>query len=168
MSKNYLKTAWGNLWRNEVVSPINISGLTIGLATCLVITLFVKGELSYDHYNKNANRIYRVNASVRMNGRGFNSMRSPASLDPAMVKNCPHSQHMVRIYGIGSLRIEKETLMEPHSTFADSTLFDVFTFPMIAGNPQTALTQSYPLVLSERMAQKYFNTTDVIGKSLYI
>ena len=170
MFKNYFKIAFRNLWKNKGFSAINIFGLAIGLAICLLITLFVKDELSYDKYNKKADRIYRVNADIRVNGTVFNSRYSPAALGPVLAKEYPQIEKAVRIIDDGKILVKKgaETLLEPNSCFADSTLFAVFTFPMIAGDPKTALTQPYSLVISESMARKYFNSTDVIGKALLL
>ena len=170
MLKSYLKIAWRNLWNNKGFSAINILGLAIGLATCILITLFVEDELSYDTHNQFADRIYRVNAHIRINGSDFNSTNSSTPLGPSMVKDYPQVENMVRIRDVGTLMVRKgnETIIEDHSAIADSTLFDVFTLPMIAGDPETALTKPYSLVLSESMARKYFNNTDVVGNSLYL
>ena len=83
MIKNYFKIAWRNLSRNKAFSFINIFGLAIGLATCLLITLFVTDELSYDRYNKNAGRIFRINDYLQMNGNVFHEAVTPAPLGPA-------------------------------------------------------------------------------------
>lgn len=170
MIRNYFKIAFRNLWKNKGFSAINIFGLAMGLAVCLLITLFVKDELSYDRYNEKADRIYRVNADVRINGTEFNDRKSPAALGPVLAKEYPQIEKAVRIRDDGKILVKKgtETLLEPNSCFADSSLFDVFTFPMIAGDPKTALTQPYSLVISESMARKYFNSTDVIGKTLLL
>jgi putative ABC transport system permease protein len=170
MFKNYFKTAFRNLARNKRFSAINILGLMIGLTTCLLITLFVKNELSYDRFNKNADRIYRINAHSRINGSNFDDPTSPAPLGPAMVQHYPAIENYVRIQGEFSIMVRKgnETLKEPRAAYADSTLFEIFTFPMIEGNPVTALKQPHSIVISESMAQKYFGTTNVLGNTLYI
>jgi putative ABC transport system permease protein len=170
MFKNYFKMAFRNLWKNKGFSAINIFGLATGIAICLLITLFVKDELSYDKYNEKANRIYRVNSDVRINGTEFNDRVSAAPLGPVLAKEYPQIEKTVRIRDEGKILVKKgtETLLEPNSCFADSTLFDVFTFPMISGDPKTALTQPYSLVIAESMARKYFNSTDVVGKTLLL
>ncbi len=170
MLKNYFKIAFRNLWKNKSFSAINIFGLAIGLCICLLITLFVTDELSYDKYNKKADRIYRVNADVRINGTEFNDRASPAALGPVLAKEYSQIEKTVRIMDDGKILVKKgtETLSEPNSFFADSTLFDVFTLPMIAGDPKTALTQPNSLVIAENTAKKYFNSTDVIGKTLLL
>ncbi|HEX5553301.1 MAG TPA: ABC transporter permease, partial [Chitinophagaceae bacterium] len=171
MLKHYIKIAGRNLWRNKGFSAITIFGLAIGLATCLLITLFIVDELSYDKYNVNADQIYRVDAHIRVNGSSFNSRVTPASLGPALLRDYPAIENMVRIRGGGGkVLVTKgnQTLMEPDCFWADSTLFDVFTLPMISGNPKTALTQPHSIVLSRQMALKYFNSTDVVGKTLLL
>ncbi|MGH2642926.1 MAG: ABC transporter permease, partial [Chitinophagaceae bacterium] len=142
MFKNYLKTSFRNLSRNRKFSVINIFGLVIGLTTCLLITLFVKDELSYDRFNRYADRIYRVNIYVHINGTNFNGLSSPAPLGPTMAQNYPAIENFVRVKGEFPIMVRKgnEALREPRSAYADSTLFEVFTFPMIEGNPKTALT----------------------------
>ena len=179
MLKNYLKIAFRNFWRNKSFSAINIFGLAIGLATCLVIALYVTDELSYDKYNEKAGRIYRVNADFRINGEALNERLGPAALGPALVKEYPQIEKTVRIAGDGDgpgeedilVRKGDETVTEHNACYADSTLFDVFTLPMLAGNPKTALTQPGEMVVSESVAKKYFTTTnftDVVGKTLLV
>lgn len=170
MFKNYFKIACRNLWKSKGFSAINIFGLAMGLAICLLITLFVKDELSYDRYNEKADRIYRVNVDIRVNGAKYTSRFSSAALGPVLAKEYPQIEKTVRIRDDGEILVRKgtETLLEPNSCFADSTFFDVFTFPMVAGDPKTALTQPYSLVISESISRKYFNSTDVIGKTLLL
>jgi putative ABC transport system permease protein len=97
MFKNYFKIAYRNLWKNKGFSAINIFGLAIGLCICLLITLFVTDELSYDKYNEKADRIYRVNADVRVNGTEFNDRTSPAALGPVLAKEYSQIEKTVRI-----------------------------------------------------------------------
>ncbi|SFD01914.1 putative ABC transport system permease protein [Chitinophaga sp. CF118] len=170
MFRNYFKIALRNLWNNKVFSAINIFGLAIGLAICLLITLFVADELSYDKYNEKADRIYRINADFLVNGSVFKERTVPAQLGSVLVNDYPQVERSARITGIGDMLVKKgnETLIEHNATFADSTLFDVFTLPMIVGNPKTALTLANTMVISESMAKKYFNSTDVLGKTLQV
>ncbi|ASU33981.1 ABC transporter permease [Mucilaginibacter xinganensis] len=168
MFKNNFKIAFRNLWRNKSFSAINIFGLAIGLAVCLLITLFVVDELSYDKYNLNADRIYRVNADFKVNGSLFYDRTSPAPMAAIMVKEYPNIERAARIKDNGKTLVKKgeQTITEDNSFFADANLFKVFTLPMIAGDPGTALNEPHSLVISERIAKKYFNTTDVIGKTM--
>lgn len=168
MFKNYFRIALRNLWRNKGFSAITIFGLAIGMATCLLITLFVTDELSYDKFNEKANRIFRVDADFFVNGNAFKERYSPSQLGPVLMQDYPQVENYVRFFQQGSIMVRKgtSTLLENNASFADSSLFDVFTLPMIAGDPKTALTQPHSIVISERMALKYFNSTDVLGKTL--
>lgn len=170
MFRNYFKIALRNLWSNKVFSAINIFGLAIGLAICLLITLFVTDELSYDKYNEKADRIYRINADFLVSGSVFKEKTVPAQLGNTLVNDYPQIEKSVRIIGMGDMLVKKgeETLVEHNAAFADSTLFDVFTLPMITGNPKTALTLANTMVISESIAKKYFNSTDVLGKTLLV
>lgn len=170
MFKNYFKIAVRNLWNNKIFSAINILGLAIGLAICLLIALFVTDELGYDKYNEKADRIYRVNADFVVNGGAFKERVSPAQLGTTLVNDYPQVENAVRMIDFGDMLVKKgeQTLVEHNAAFADSTLFDVFTLPLINGNPKTALTLANTMVISESMAKKYFNTTDVLGKTLLV
>jgi len=168
MFKNYFKIAFRNLWRNKAFSAINIFGLALGLAVCLLITLFVSDELSYDKYNVNADRIYRVNSDFKVNGSVFNDRESPAAMAGALMKDYPQIEQATRLKDNGKVLVKKgnQTLFEPNWFFGDANLFDVFTVQMIAGNKENALKEPHSIVISEYIARKYFNSTDVIGKTL--
>lgn len=168
MFKNYFSIALRNLWRNKGFSAITIFGLAIGMTTCLLITLFVTDELSYDRFNKKADRIYRINADFFVNGNAFKERYTPSQLGPVLQQEYPNVENYVRFIRQGNILVKKgtTTLVEKNACFADSTLFDVFSLQMISGDPKTALTQPHTMVISERMALKYFNSTDVVGKTL--
>jgi putative ABC transport system permease protein len=170
MYKNYLKIALRNLWKNKAFSFINITGLAAGLAVCLLITLYVFDELNYDTYNKNADRIYRLDADLFFNGTTFTSATSPRPLPLTLVKDYPQIEQMARISFEYDLLVKKDNqnIQEHHAVFADSTFFKVFTAPMIAGDPLTALNDPNSVVIDETTALKFFNSTDVVGKTLYI
>src|ERR1700712_2965165 len=148
MFKNYFKIAFRNLWRNKSFSAINIFGLALGLAVCLLITLFVIDELSYDKFNTKADRIYRVNSDFKVNGSLFNDLESPALMAATLKKDYPQIEEAARIKEIGKILVKKgnETITEPHGFFADNELFKIFTLPMITGDTKTALSQPHSLV----------------------
>ncbi len=168
MIKSYFRIAWRNLLKDKGFSIINIVGLATGMATCLLIALFVMDETSYDKYNDKADRIFRLHADLKLNQAGMNGITVPAPMGAVLVKEFPAIEKYVRLLDRQDMLVKKgdATIMEHHSVYADSTLFDVFTIPMIAGDPKTALTQPYSMVISESMAKKYFPGTDAIGKSL--
>ena len=168
MFKNYFKTAFRSLLKNKFYTSINIIGLAVGLATCLLIMLYVLDELSYDKYNVNAARIYRVNNEIKFNGNYLDLAQVPAVMGPTMLREMPQVQQYVRINWHGSFLVKKgdENIQEQRVAYADSTLFDVFTLPVIAGDAKTALKDYHSLVITETIARKYFNSTNVVGKTM--
>jgi len=170
MIKNYFKTALRNLFKNKFYTAINVTGLAAGLATCLLIMLYVLDELSYDRYNKNAGRIYRVNNEIKFGDNHFDMAVAPALQGITMVREFPEVEQYTRLRWYGSFLVKKgnENIQEGRVGFADSTLFDVFTLPVIAGDAKTALKEPHSLVLTEKIAKKYFNTADAVGKTMVI
>ena len=170
MLKNYLKIAFRNLWKNKGFSFINIFGLAIGITVCLLIMLFVIDEVSYDKFNKKADRIYRVDGDVKFGGTHFILAVAPDPMGPTLKKDYPQVEQFVRFRDNGGFRIKKgnENLQENKVIYADSTLFDVFTLPMIAGDKKTALTEPKSVVITEKIAKKYFNSEDVVGKTFIV
>lgn len=170
MFKNYLKVALRNLWKNKAFSAINIVGLSAGLAVCLLIILYVKDELSYDKYNAQAENIYRLDADIFFNGTQFTSSVAPAPLAPTLKKDYPQVIQYVRLKDFHDILIKKDNqnIQDHNAVFADSTFFQVFSVPMIAGNRLTALNEPNSIVIDETTARKYFNSTDVVGKTLFV
>lgn len=170
MFKNYFKTAFRNLTKNKFYTSINIIGLAVGLATCLLIFLYVVDELDYDNYNVNASRIYRVNNEIKFNGNYVDLAQTPASMGPTMMREMPQVEQFTRMSWYGSFLVKKgnENIKEGRVGYADSSLFDVFTLPVIAGNARTALKDYHSLVITETIAKKYFNSTDIVGKIMLI
>src|SRR6185436_12688846 len=170
MIRNYLKVAWRNLWKNKAFTAINIAGLASGLAVCLLIVLYVKDELSYDKYNEQAENIYRIDADIFFNGTQFTSAVSPAPLAPTLKKDYPQIVQYVRLRNFHDILIKKDNqnIQDHNAVFADSTFFQVFSIPMIAGNRLTALNEPNSIVIDETTSKKYFNSTDVVGKTLYV
>lgn len=170
MLLSHLKSALRNIWRNRAFSAINIIGLALGLSVCFLISLFVINELSYDRFNLKADRIFRIDADFKVNGTQFNARETPPSMASILVNTYPQIENAVRIKSNGKTLVKKgnQTLIEKNCFYADKSLFDVFTLPMIAGNPESALLQPHSLVISEKIAKKYFNSTDVIGKTMHL
>src|SRR5688572_1905098 len=169
MIKNYFKIAWRNIWKNKFFSGINISGLAIGLACCILMFLFIQHELSYDKFNANASTIYRiVSESEGTNGK-TNLAVTPAPWAPLMKKDFPEILNYTRL-----LKDEKSTLGQPGEQqhyesgllYADSTFFDIFSFELTKGNRKKALDQPNSIVLTKETAKKYFGEADPIGKTL--
>jgi putative ABC transport system permease protein len=168
MIKNYLRVALRNLKNNKSYSSINIVGLAVGIACCTAIMLFVKDELSYDRFNEFADRIVRPRQLGRINGHDMNMALSPVAMGPAVYHDLPDVVAYTRLIKSGStvVRYKDKTFSEEKFFGADSTIFDVFTFPFMAGNPKTALTQPNAVVITESIAHKYFGNENPIGKIL--
>ncbi len=168
MIKNYFKIAWRNLWRNKAFSFINIFGLSIGIATCLVIMLFVQDELSYDRYNKKADQIVRVIFRASINGEKINEANVMPPVAQTLLADYPEVQQATRVRsgGLPLVTYDNKTFKENGFVFADSNFFQVFTLPFLKGNAATALTQPNTLVISEATSEKYFGKNDPLGKVL--
>jgi putative ABC transport system permease protein len=171
MIKNYFKVALRNLWKSRGFSAINLTGLATGLCVCLLIVLYVTDELSYDKHYKYADRIYRIDADLYLNNTQFISATSPKAMGPQLVKDFPQVEQTVRISYFNSptdimIRKGNSWVQDHHLAFADSTFFQVFTLPMIAGDPNTALNDPHTIVIDESAARRYFNPTDVVGRTL--
>jgi len=167
MFYNYLKTSLRNLLRYKGYTLINIIGLTLGLASSILILLFVLDELSYDRFHTNYDRLYRVSARGNINGQDVTSNSSCNPIGPTLVKELPGVEQYVRFYPANALvQNGEKRFMEDGMMYADSTFFDVFTTRPIAGNIDKALTKPDALVITRSIAMKYFGSTDVIGQTL--
>jgi putative ABC transport system permease protein len=168
MIRNYFRIAFRNLWRNKSFSAINISGLAIGIATCLVIMLFVMNELSYDRYNKKADRIVRVVFKGFIQGEIMKEANVMPPTAATLKADYPEVQEATRLFGAGAPRIVYGTksFKDDAAVYVDSNFFQVFTLPFLKGDPQTALLQPNAVVISQTIANKYFGDEDPIGKIL--
>ncbi len=168
MLKNYFKVALRNLWKSKGFSAINIIGLAAGLGVCLLIVLYVADEWSYDRYKDTSDRIYRLDADIYFNNTQFTACVSPKPLAKTLAKECPQVEQMVRINYRNDILIKKggDWIRDHHLAFADSTFFKVFTAPMLTGDPATALNEPHSIVIDESAAKRFFNSTDVVGKTL--
>jgi putative ABC transport system permease protein len=167
---NYLKSAWRNLLKNKGFTALNGLGLTLGIATCLLIVFYVLDELSYDRYNEKADRIYRINNLIKFGGNEGVYASSPAPAAQAIKKDFPEIEQSVRLQNAGRIRVKKgsEYIQEDHAVYADSSLFAVFTLPLLEGEMATALRDPKSVVITEQTARKYFNREDVVGQTLLI
>lgn len=170
MLKNYLKIAIRNLVKNKVYSFLNISGLAVGMAGVIIITLYVRDELSYDRYHKNADRIFRVTISTEA-AEMPSWIGSPAPLGPAFKQKFPEIEAFVRIDPIAFKRkslvsFQDKSFYEEGFVLADPNLFEVFDFKLLRGDPATALRNPTNLVISRAKAEKYFGAEDPLGKTL--
>ena len=168
MLKNYLRVALRNLKRYKTFSFINIIGLAVGTACCILIFLYVSDELSYDKFNVNADRIYRVYLQARIHNSDLNTATAPAPMGAAMLENIPEVENYTRVrnFGFPVMRYKHKAFSEEKFYWADSTFFDIFTVQFLEGNPKTALTKPNTVVLTEATAKKYFGDEDPMGKML--
>ncbi len=170
MLKNYLKIAVRNLLKHKAYSFINLAGLAIGMACCVLMLLFIHEELSYDRFHQNAERIYRVGNEGQFGNEIWKGARTSHPLGPTLAAEFPEVQQAVRFYRLYQPLVQhgEKKFVESRFFYADSTIFEVFTFPLINGDLRTALAQPYSFVLTQEMAQKYFGADDPIGRTLAI
>lgn len=170
MFKNYFTIAWRTFLKSKGYSLINLVGLAVGLAACLMIGLYVKHELSYDRFHEKADRIYRVNLELRFGDNHLHIAQANPLFAETAKNEIQEVEQVTRLRWYGSFLVKKgdENIREGNVAWADSTLFDVFTMPMISGDPKTALTEPNSIVITESVARKYFNRTDVVGETLTI
>ncbi len=168
MLKNYFYVALRNIKKYKAFSFINVIGLAVGVACCTIIFLFVKNELSYDTFNKNADRIYRVRLKARLNDNDLNAATSPSPLGEAVKHDLPEVIDYTRIrnFGFPVLRYKDKVFSEEKFYLVDSTFFNVFSVHFLEGNPKTALTKPAHVVITEKMAKKYFGNENPVGKIL--
>ena len=166
MIKNYLKIALRNIARHKGYSFINITGLAIGMACCILILLWVNDELSYDRFHENADGICRVVQDINFTDHSTTWAISQGPLGPSLKKDFPEIKNMVRITGRGVRFSYKDNSFDEVVGMADGSIFEVFTFPLLKGDSAAALTDPNSIVLTEEMADKYFGDEDPMGKVL--
>jgi len=174
MIRNYIKTAYRSLTKNKGFTAINVLGLSVGLATCLLIVFYVVDELSYDKYNVNAGRIYRITEIAKLNGNEASYAGAEKPLMEA-IKSFPEIEKMARFIPTNTLFISpqkfyikkgNDNIQERNIVYTESGIFDVFTLPVVSGHP--ALNEPHSAVITESTAKKYFGKTDVAGQVLTI
>ncbi len=170
MIKNYFIIAWRNLMRHKLYSFINIAGLSLGLATCMLIILYTKDEVSYDRMHKNANQIYRVvteetNSDGTQNKHGITGMMQ----GPTFKRLIPEVKNFVRLQS-DEVNIKKGTeILTQDILKVDSSFFSVFpSFEFVEGSSKDALKNPTDIIVSEEVAEKYFGKQKALGKSLMI
>ncbi|MFO7867524.1 MAG: ABC transporter permease [Candidatus Aminicenantes bacterium] len=166
MLKNYLKVVWRNIKRHKGYSFINIAGLAIGLACCLLICIWVLDELSYDKFHENASNLYRVEENQFYSGRTYHVTVTPYPLAPALVEEIPEIIDAARYVWAGGrlFRYGEQAFYENSVRAVDPSFLKMMSFPLIRGNPDTALDSPFSLILSRDQAGKYFGNENPIGK----
>ncbi|MEL7003748.1 MAG: ABC transporter permease [Bacteroidota bacterium] len=170
MIKNYFKIAVRSLLKDKVYSIINIVGLTIGVTCSLLIIFYVQDELSYDQFHKERSNIYRLDGAYLQGGDTRNkSSNTTYQLAPALEVQIPLIKSTVRMQLYGALvKYGEKRFIEDNVLHVDSGFFDMFSFPLIKGNPKTALKRINTVVISEDIAKKYFEGADPMGKFIEI
>ena len=170
MFRNYLKITFRNLWKNKSYSFINIVGLAFGLASCIIILLYVNNELSYDKHHKNADRIARVVSFIDFSGSYLELATTSSPMGPTLKSDYADVEDMVRFRPRGEflVRSNATNIKETDVIFSDPSVFNVFTIPVLHGNAETALLEPYTMALSQSKAMKYFGKENVVGESLLL
>ncbi len=170
MIRNYLKIAWRNLVLHKAFTAINSIGLAVGLATCLLIVLFVRHELSYDRYHANVDRLFRMTIHGQVGGKEINTAEVSVPAGPALVHDYSGVEAITRLRQEGTFIVKHnhESFKEEHVVFADSNVFEIFSIPLLKGSSKTVLTEPNTVVITETIARKYFGEQDPIGQTLTI
>ena len=169
MLNNYIKIAWRNLIKYKNYSFVNILGLAIGLAACMLIFLFIHNELGYDSYHKNADYIYRVERYGVFNGKKYHYPNISAKMAPTIAEGFPEILQYVRFRPYQLHVLDKRlTYKEERLIATDSNVFEVFSFELKRGNPNKALKDPYSVVITEEMAERYVSPGDPIGQTLTV
>ena len=174
MLKNYFKIALRNLRKNTAFSFINIFGLAVGLASCLLIMLYIFDESSYDRHQKDGNRLFRI-ATVSNKAETWAAASAPLAF--ALKTNLPEVEQATRLMTFPDIAkmllknengSDKKQFFESNGYYVDSTFFQIFTYKFIYGNAATALNEPNSIVLSENISHKFFGNTNPVGKPLSI
>ncbi|MEM9986718.1 MAG: ABC transporter permease, partial [Bacteroidota bacterium] len=171
MLKNYLRTAWRNLLRSRAYTLINLLGLALGMASCLLIVLYVQHELGYDHFHEQKDRIYRISSDMSMGGNQDHYAMAGMAVGPALTELYPEVDTFTRfLYNSNrwTLRFADQVFKEERIYMADAQVFEVFSYPLSVEDPQTALARPHTMVLTESLAQKYFADEDPLGQRLQV
>src|SRR5690606_35656405 len=172
MLKNYFKVAVRNLVRTKIFSLINIFGLSLGVACCLLLSLYVRDEFSYDRHHERLSDLYRIDTQFE-GVVGFDKLGSVSPpITMTLKEELPEVEEAARVVASFSspdlIQYEDEKFFEPDGYIADSTLFDVLTYEFLEGNPKKALADANTVVLSEPLAKKLFGNEPALNKSILI
>lgn len=171
MFKNYLNTVLRGIWKHKILSGINIFGLATGITCCLLILLYVQFEYSFDRYHENQDRIHRITLNAVLAGNELNIAATPYPMAAVLENEFPEVEHAVRIqrfFQDALVSVDDLSYQEGEMFLADPSFFDIFTFPLLAGNAETALLEPNTIVVTESMANKYFPGSEALGKTLTV
>jgi len=168
MFRNYFKVAFRNLLRSKGFSIINISGLAVGMASAMLILLWVQNELSYDRFYSKTDQIYKVYNRDKVNGELQAVDQSPVALASALKQDYPEVEDAVNYRRVTFLATAGEKHLNAQGAFADSGFLSMFSFPLLAGKPDKALSGNNSIVLTQQLAKKLFGNEDAVGKTVRI
>lgn len=173
MLRNYVVIAFRNIKRQLGYSLVNIFGLAVGLACCILIGLYVKHELSFDKFHKEVENVYRADLTFRSPQGEKKTFMTPTALLPNLEREFDEVKHGVRVFDVGGfspviIQHGNVKYQERQFFFVDSAFFDVFSFKLLSGNPEKCLTQPRSVVLTEYSAKKYFGDEDPINKIIKV
>ncbi len=167
MLKNYFKMALRNLRKQRGYSLLNIAGLSVGLTCFMLVILFIQYEFRYEKHHDNAARIYRIVVTQNLGDRVFNSTYSPVPLSETLARELPEVEAFTRFYfSRGVLSYRENRFTEDGISFVDPGVLQMFSFPLIKGDPETALKNKFSAVITRETAEKYFGQDDPIGKTM--
>src|SRR5580698_11059183 len=167
MFRNYLLTAWRNLAKNKLYSVINIGGLAIGMSVSLMLLLYVYNKFSFDQFNKNGGRLYRVFRNQPSNGELQTGGTTPIPLAPAVTKDFPEVDQIARTnWSYYQLINYKDKALKLEVLAADPSLLTMFTFDFVAGNAREALADPSSIVLTQSGAKSLFGNANPVGQTI--
>ena len=168
MFENYFRIAFRNLVRHKGYTFINIAGLAIGLTCCILIVTYIINELQFEKCHQRSDHVYRISSEMNFAGQTSYTAATTVPLGPAVMEEFPEVEYATRISPTDNVLISYEDIRfrEDSFFFVDSTIFNIFTFPLLRGNPETALRDPFTMVISQEIAKKYFGDKDPIGQVL--
>jgi putative ABC transport system permease protein len=168
MFKSYLKTGWRNMKRQKGYSVINISGLALGMACSILIVFYIHHELSFDRFHENSERIFRVVVDATLSQSHVVVPAAQMPFGPTLARDYPEVAAAVRVRELPKTLVRNgdRSFYERGLLYADASFFEVFTFPLLSGDPRTALARAKTIVLTERAAERYFRGENPIGRAL--
>ncbi|MFC1563416.1 ABC transporter permease [candidate division KSB1 bacterium] len=168
MFRNYLKITFRNILKHKGYSMIKILGLAIGMACCILITAYIGYELSFDKYHEKSDNIYRVASYISYAGREIEGTVNPTPMGPQLVEEFPEVLSSVRFFNETKIVASngEDHFFEKDAIFTDNSIFEIFSFKLLQGDPQNALTRPYTVVITPEIAEKYFGAEDPVGKIL--
>ncbi|HEY2727434.1 MAG TPA: ABC transporter permease, partial [Parafilimonas sp.] len=153
MIKNFFKVAFRNLLRNKAFSIINIAGLTIGMASAILILLWVQNEMSYDRFHANGDRLYEVFGNDVSDGKLNTSSATPEIMAPILTNDVPEIEKVSRItWGENYLLSVGDKSLKANGNLVDPSFLSMFSFPLIKGNADNVLSDPYSIVLTQELA----------------